>query len=131
MPRTCPIDAELLAAVRHEVERLASVDLFKLHHLPLAEFVAVRVPVENARQGVVLADFAALLRRELPPAAMKAAQRSAHRLARQGKLELLRRGDYGERLTHLRLVGYEPTIRTRKPTKARSAGRASVPEGPD
>jgi hypothetical protein len=101
--RTSKFDAALLAAIRKERDRLRVVDLFQL---PSNRMVAgqIRVAVNDAKAGIVAADFAVLLGRELSGAELKACQRGAARLEASGKLERLRLGYYGVRFTHLRLI---------------------------
>lgn len=107
MPRTPTLDAELLSAVRREVARLRGVNLFDL---PPDRFAAaaIRIAVRDAGQGIVAANLDGLLGRPLDGAGRKAAHRAVARLAAAGRLEVLRLGPDGARMTHLRLVESTP-----------------------
>jgi hypothetical protein len=101
--RTEKFDAALLADIRREVGRLAALDRgaatgdrFALGRL--------RVQVNDAKKGIVEADFPILLSKPLDSVALKACQRSAARLEAKGAVVRLRRGPEGYRATHFQLV---------------------------
>jgi hypothetical protein len=102
VPRSLPLDAELLGAVRRELAHWRAV---QPPALPSDRKAAaeIRTAVQLARDGVVTAHFGTLLGRALSGAELKACQRAAARLEAAGKLLLLRLGYDGVRLTHLQL----------------------------
>jgi hypothetical protein len=130
MPRSHPIDDELLDAIRRELARLRAIDPRTLSAVGGDRFARgeIRQAAGLADEGIVTARFEALLGRGLSDAERKALQRSAIRLEGAGKLRRFRLGYDGIRTTHLQLVEDDPAPdRTTKPTKAPKTTPAKAP----
>lgn len=103
MPHPATLDAELLAAVRREMDWLAAVDLYRDLSADRSAAGRLRAAVEDARRGVAALDLDELLGRVPTPAERRAAHRALDRLEAAGRLRRLRRGYDGVRVTHLQL----------------------------